>query len=336
MLKSSKVVRRVALCLLGVSYSAHAATSPPMDSRSIWTLQAENDAVSTLKGTSDRYYTSGLRINWTSGTNQLPIFLGRINRGLLGDGVQRMSVGVQQLIFTPSNTQVSEPSKGDRPYAGVLLGTMNLINDTSRSRSVVGLQLGVMGPAAGGKQVQNGFHSVIGDSQNRGWNHQLRNQPVFQVQGGRIWGFPLTQLAGIESDILPAISASVGDYRIYGGGAATLRIGQGLSSDFGNATIGPGLDGTDAFVTMAPVAWYVYGGVEGQAVALDASLQGNTFYRYGPHTSKKWDQGAIHAGIAVMWRGLRLSYSQNWQTAQFRQSKAGLFNYGSVKLSFKF
>ncbi|UYH51760.1 lipid A deacylase LpxR family protein [Candidatus Kirkpatrickella diaphorinae] len=336
MLKSIHVVRRVAPCFLGVACVAQAAASPPTDSRSIWTLQAENDAVSTLKGTSDQYYTSGLRVNWTSGTDQLPRFFSRINRALLGDGVQRMSAGVQQLIFTPSNTQAATPLAGDRPYAGVLLGTLNLINDTDLSRSVVGIQLGVMGPAAGGKQVQNGFHSIIGDSPNRGWDHQLRNQPVFQVQGGRIWRFPLIKVAGIETDILPAISAAMGDYRIYGGGAATLRIGQGLDSDFGNATIGPGLDGTDAFVRTKPVAWYVYGGVEGQAVAFDASLQGNTFYRYGPHTSKKWDQGTIHAGVAVMWRGLRLSYSQNWQTAQFRQSRAGLFNYGSVKLSFKF
>lgn len=44
----------------------------------------------------------------------------------------------------------------------------------------------------------------------------------------------------------------------------------------------------------------------------------------------------IHAGVAVMWHGVRLSYSQNWQTAQFKTAKAGLFNYGSLKLSVKF
>ncbi|XAO71889.1 MAG: lipid A deacylase LpxR family protein [Acetobacteraceae bacterium] len=228
----------VAPCLLGGARVAQAAASPPTDPRSIWTIQAENDAVSALKGTSDQYYTSGLRVNWTSGTDQLPRFFSRINRALLGDGVQRMSAGVQQLIFTLSNTQAATSLAGDRPYAGVLLGTLNLINDTDLSRSVVGTQLGVMGPAAGGRQMQNGFHSVIGDSPNRGWDHQLRNQPVFQVQGGRIWRFPLIKVAGIETDIMPAISAAMGDHRIYGGGAAILRIGQGLDSDFGNAEEG--------------------------------------------------------------------------------------------------
>ena len=36
---------------------------------SIWTFQVENDAVSTLSGTSDQYYTSGLRLGWTSGAD---------------------------------------------------------------------------------------------------------------------------------------------------------------------------------------------------------------------------------------------------------------------------
>lgn len=55
-----------------------------------------------------------------------------------------------------------------------------------------------------------------------------------------------------------------------------------------------------------------------------------------PHVEKVWDVGEIHAGVAVMWHGVRLSYSQNWQTAQFKSQKAGLFNYGSLKLSVKF
>nr|WP_294917598.1 lipid A deacylase LpxR family protein [uncultured Neokomagataea sp.] len=310
--------------------------TPLQDPYGTWTIQGENDAVSTFKGTSDQYYTSGLRINWTSGTDNLPKPIANLNHFLMGDGVQRISIGLQQLIFTPHATQLAQPPQSDRPYAGLLLGTVNLINDTDLSRSVVGVQFGAMGPAGLGRQVQNGFHNLISDTPNQGWSHQLANQPVFQVQAGRIWRLPVASLYGVGADILPAVSGAAGDYRTYADVATTFRIGQGLDSDFGNATIGPGLDGTDAFRATRPLAWYVYGGVEGQAVGYDSTLEGSTFRPNAPHVDKMWDVGEIHAGVAVMWHGVRMSYSQNWQSAQFKTQRSGMFNYGSVKLSVKF
>ncbi|EHH68543.1 hypothetical protein GMO_13130 [Gluconobacter morbifer G707] len=312
-----------------------AFATPEQDPYGILTVQGENDAVSTLKGTSDQYYTSGLRINWTSPTS-LPKPIDDIGHLFMGDGVQRISIGVQQLINTPRATQDATPPIGDRPYSSLLLGTVNLINDKDNSRTVMGMQVGIMGPGGLGRQVQNGFHNAIGDTTNSGWSHQLANQPIFQIQAGRIWRFPVAKIYGIGMDVLPAASGAAGDYRTYADAAATFRIGQGLNSDFGNATIGPGLDGTDAFKATRPVAWYFYGGVEGQAVAYDATLQGNTLRANSPHVDKMWDVGEIHAGVAVMWHGVRLSYSQNWQTAEFKTQKAGLFNYGSLKLSVKF
>ncbi|MBO1360648.1 lipid A deacylase LpxR family protein [Acetobacter sacchari] len=323
----------------GLLTISHAGATPLQDKQGTWTLQGENDAVSTLKGTSDQYYTSGLRLNWTSGTDDLPAPFAAVNRAILGEGMQRISMGVQQLIFTPHDTQIATPSTRDRPYSSLLLGTINLINDTDLSRSTFGIQFGVMGPAGLGRQLQNGFHSAIGDTKNLGWSHQLANQPIFQVQGGRIWRLPLATIGGrngISFDMLPNVNAAVGDYRIVGELADTLRIGQGLDSDFGTPTISPGTDGTDAYKATRPFAWYAFGGVSGDAVGYDASLQGNTMRSNSPHVAKKWDVGEIHAGLAVMFYGLRVSYSQVWQTQQFKTARSGLFNYGSLMVSAKF
>ncbi len=150
---------------------------------------------------------------------------------------------MQQIINTPRDTQSASLPAGDRPYSGLLLGTVNFINDTDLSRSVAGIQFGVMGPAGLGRQLQNGFHGAIGDTKNRGWGTQLANQPIFQIQAGRIWRLPVVNLYGISADVLPAVSGAAGDYRTYADVAGTFRIGQGLDSDFGNSTIGPGLMG---------------------------------------------------------------------------------------------
>ncbi len=300
------------------------------------TLQWENDVVSTLKGTSDQYYTNGLKIGWTSPTDSLPKPIADINKFLLGKGMQRIHWGLQQSIFTPSNTQARIRLLHDRPYAGILLTTVNLISDTDHTRSVFGIQAGVLGPGALGRQVQNGFHSIIGDHNNHGWHNQLKNIPVFQVQMGRTWRFFVSHIGSVDFDFLPAANGALGDYKIYGQIGSLFRFGQGLDSDFGPSRIGSNNDGTDAYVGTHFVNWYLFGGVDGQAVAYNASLQGDPTKLNAQHVSKKWNVGEILAGATIIVKGYKIAYTQTWQTQEFRGQRSGLFNYGSISVSFKF
>ena len=330
-------LRMAGLAVAATGLALHPAAAEPLqDPYGTWTAQVENDAVSTLKGTSDQYYTSGLRLGWPSGTDNQAAPIEALNHALLGPGVTRVALGLQQSIFTPRFTQLNSPLPGDRPYAGVLLFTANLIDDTDITRSVAGLQAGVLGSYAGGYQVQNGFHSLIGDTPNRGWSHQLPNQPILQLQAGRTWRLPLATRYGISADVLPAVFGAGGDFRTYAQGGATVRIGQGLNSDFGTPRITPGVDGTDAFKATRKFVWYGFAGVDGQAVGYDATLQGSTFRSREPHVSKIWDVGEAEAGAALLYHGVRLSYTQTWQTQEFQHAKSGLFNFGSVALSAKF
>ena len=326
----------LAACCVGSGLPNAVRAAPLQDPYGTWTLQVENDAVSTLKGTSDQYYTSGLRIGWTSGTDNQPPAISNLNRAIWGNGVQRISLGLQQSLFTPSDTQIDPPNPHDRPYAGVLLATLNLLSDTDDTRSIAGIQAGVLGSYAGGFQVQNGFHSIIGDTPNRGWSHQLPNQPVLQLQASRIWRFPVVSAYGVSVDVLPALAAAAGDWRTYAQAGGTVRIGQGLDSDFGTPRIEPGLNGADAFKATRDFVWYGFVGGDGQAVGYDATLQGSTFRANEPHVSKIWDVGEFEAGVALIYHGVRLSYTQTWQTQEFNGARSGLFNFGSVALSAKF
>lgn len=325
-----------AVISLAPVYSGVALATPKQDTDDTVTVQIENDAVSTQSGTSDQYYTSGLRVGWTSPTDTLPKPIADMNRFLLGDGMQRIHVGLQQSIFTPKDTGASERLPHDRPYAGAFLGTVNLISDTDTTRSIFGIQAGIIGPGAGGRQIQNGFHSIIGDHTNRGWRNQIPNMPVFQVQAGRVWRYAIASAGPIDFDILPSASGAAGDYKIYGQIGTIVRFGQGLDTDFGPARIGPGNDGTDAYVGTKTINWYGFAGVDGQAVAYNTTLQGNPTTSNAQHVSKKWDVGEIVAGAAFIVQGYKIAYTQTWQTQEFNGQKSGLFNYGSVSFSFKF
>ena len=338
-----RMIRRTVLKAGGLVLAASvgvagpALADPPADPAQIVTFQVENDAVSTLKGTSDQYYTSGLRAGWVGATGQLPDFLADAGHAVYGDGgVQRVSLDISQSIFTPRQTQLAQPDPHDHPYAGYLAVNGGLITDTDNRRTVLSASIGVVGASALGEETQNGFHNLIGDTPNRGWHTQLRDEPAVELRSEGTWRVPIAQFYGVETDALPTLQLGIGNVRDYLLTGFNLRLGQGLRSDFGTPRIEPGMTGADAYTPVQPFSWYVFAGGDGQAVAHDIFLDGNTWRDQGPHVSKKWDVGEITAGAALIWQGVRVTYTQTWQTEEFNGQKGGLFNFGSLALSTRF
>jgi lipid A 3-O-deacylase len=313
---------------------AQTPDKPPTDSASIWTLQDENASISTEKLT-DRYYTNGLRLGWTSGTNAVPDALERLGQSLWGDGQRRISFDLTQQIYTPAATAARVPPPGDRPYAGLLLGNFGLMQDTDNRRTTVGFSLGMLGPAAGGRQVQNGFHDLIGQAHTNGWDTQLKNEPVFQFISQGTWRLNTGSIGALETQALPDLTVGAGTLRVYAQTGVTLRIGQGLDADFGVARLRPGQTGGDAFVRTRDFGWYIFAGVDGRGVAHDVTLDGNTWVASNGVKHEPF-VGELQGGFAVLAFGTRLTYTQVVQTAEFRHQKGGLHQFGSLALSVRF
>lgn len=308
------------------------AQMPPPDPNAIYTFQLENDSI--LQN-SDKYYTSGLRFAYTSPTGAVPQTLAELDQDIWGDGQQRFSIDLQQLLFTAADTQVNPPLPGDHPYAGVLTVDANLIHDTATARSIIGVSLGIIGPAALGEEVQNGFHGLIGQTTNKGWNSQVPTQPVLEVSAERIWRVPLTQVGPLEFDVLPQLGAAIGSYRTYALAGTEIRVGQGLQSDFGPSRPLGGMTGGDAYMNVRPVAWYLFAGGDGQAVAYDASLNGGLFPG-GPRVTSVPFVGEITAGAAILAYGVRFAFVHVSQTPEFIGQRSGLFNFDGFTVSAKF
>ncbi len=332
----------VAAILTAVSVNARAQEPPSPalanDPATIITLQTENDLV----GRTDRNYTAGLRLGITLPDGVMPDIVRDAGHALLGDGRQRISLDLSQTLFTPKNTQLAVPNPNDRPYAGVLTGQLNLVQDTRHARTILGLGLGVLGPMAQGEQLQNGFHDLIREPTAKGWDHQIQNMPVIQIAGAHIWRFPLLEetltqeiLPGVEMDILPSIAGAVGSWRDYAQVGMQLRVGQGLESDFGTSRISPGLTGADAYTPTREFVWYGFVGADGQAVAWDATLDGNP-YQSGPHVPREPFVGEMELGFTVIYSGIRFSYTHVLQTQEFRGQRGGLFQFGSFTIAARF
>ena len=316
------------------SASARAQALPAPDHASIVTLQDENASISANRLT-DRNYVNGLRASYTSPTDITGAWLQHFGDELWGAGRQRFSVDVEQGIFTPDDTDVSTPLPADRPYAGTLTITGTLIHDTLDTRSLIGVTLGLMGPASGARQLQDGFHGAIGQGTDAGWHDQLRNEPLGQLLVGRTWRYSLGRLGPIEFDALPAVTAAGGNWRTYAEGAAVFRFGQGLGSDFGVARQQPGVSGSDAYTPTRRFAWYLFVGGDGQAVAVDSTFDREDAPYYTT-VAMIHDVGEFEGGAALMLYGVRVSYTQVFQTHEFVNQRGGLHEFGSLAAAVRF
>jgi hypothetical protein len=332
--------RRVclALALATLLYPVSVAVAQDgvrVDPGPIWTARTENDKFSTVPGGTDRYYTAGNQVAYTSSPNGVPQAASDFGRFLFGGGTTWLGVSVGQQLYTPRDTRLIRPDPNDRPYAGYLAATVNLIQDVENTRNVIGASLGVIGPSAGGRLVQNGFHTFIGSEQSHGWSAQLHDEPALQLIASRTWRQQLFALGPVETDVLPAVTVGVGTVRDYAQVGGRLRIGHGLERDFGPSRITDGLNGGDAYLPGDGLGYYLFVGVSGQAIARDAFLDGTLGGR-SAHVSRRPLMADAEGGFAVLWRGARISYTHTWQTDAFRGQKVGLFNFGSIALSTRF
>jgi lipid A 3-O-deacylase len=339
----SPITHRLWYVLFGTSVLLAGAPTraemPAADAANIVTLQTENDSIAHT----DRNYTAGIRLGWTSpnvdskGANFLPPVFTDLGNFLWGEGRQRISFDISNSIFTPKDTAAVRPDPADRPYAGILLGSAFLLHDTKTTRSILGLSLGVLGPSARSEDIQNGFHDLIREEPSKGWRSQIKDMPIIQIFAGRTWRYGLTPNsgAGLDIDILPSVTVGLGNLRDYAQVGFQVRLGQGLESDFGTTRIRPGLSGSDAYTPTREIVWYFFGGAAGQANGWDATLDGNPF-RSGPHVSRQPFVGELEAGLAVIYRGVRVTYTHVAQTSSFYGQRGGLFQFGSVAASVRF
>jgi lipid A 3-O-deacylase len=155
----------VTLSLCSLLYAQHSLKSYNKE----LTVITENDNYNfTLR---DRYYTNGLffRFNWLAKKTTDSSLLKTINRVETGQMLynsyyNRHSV---EMVLTTM----------DRPYAGWLYASYGQTKIYSNQDVLMydGV-LGVVGPAALGKQVQTGFHRLLKLYDIYGWEYQVKNE----------------------------------------------------------------------------------------------------------------------------------------------------------------
>ena len=173
---------------------------PPRDVARAMQLGFENDLIA-VRGAGvppDYDYTSGIRVSVLRAT--APRWVRRLTRraGQCDVPADRASgcvaggVGVTHQIYTPRlNSEV--PVRGERPYAGWLFGSADVIMIRPGHSRLLGIDAGFTGPASFAEEMQNSLHRLLDNTPKLGWRDQLPNAPgvVLRYEEGRRVEAPL-------------------------------------------------------------------------------------------------------------------------------------------------
>lgn len=306
-----------------------------------FTVVFENDSIGS--GT-DQNYTNGVRFtyfNIKTTKDEFPEIA-----HTLAEQVPTFSINDEssvyysfgQNLYTPDDITSSVQGPNDRPWAAFIYGAIGMATKTDDHIDELEATIGIVGPAAIGRQVQTFVHRSLTSSPiPRGWSNQLENEPGLILSWQRRWPtFHEFETEKLNFIIGPHIGISLGNVYTYGNAGISFRLSSEKSKSSDTPLrVRPALPGTGYYELFREGwGWSLFGGIEGRAVARNIFLDGSTFV--SSHSVTKFPVvGDANIGIAFkVWR-IRMSYTLVLRSKEFKtQARSDLF--GAASLSYRF
>jgi hypothetical protein len=270
-----------------LSFAAHvSAAEPKAPPRGAWTVTVENDA---LTG-SDNNYTNGIGLSWVSaevgryerdslvrGWSDLLSFLPFVGN----DGYRTyMAWSIAQEMHTPDDITAANPPRDDQPYAGVLYVDTVVYARSERWTHAWQARVGIVGPASQADQGQKSFHKLIGGERPMGWNTQLRDEPVLNVDYTGAHLLAQGELGqGSSWRIVPVVNVGLGSYFTGVGLGLYGEVGRNLAPALGGTALRNGFSVASTVGVEPRGEWSVSvsGGLAGYGVVRYLPLDGTLF-----------------------------------------------------------
>ncbi len=347
------------LALAAAPLPAGAVELPPLTGRGAFNLYFEND----LFTETDQNYTNGIRMSLVSPNLQsfqqqfieqeplrswfewLNPRLERFHPKSPGTGIsssdagnnnRRVVLSLGQTIFTPQNRQATELLVDQRPYAGWLyLGVAYHARNDDQLKTV-GINVGMIGPAALGQEAQDLIHDLRGFDRFQGWDNQLKNEPGLQlIYEKKDKLLSRTAGSGFGFDLLSHYGGSVGNVAIYANAGAEIRAGWRIPDDFGTSAVRPGGDNSaPGGKPRRGVGLHFFVSTDARLVVRDIFLDGNSF-RQSHSVDKEPLVADAAVGVSLVYEELKLSFARILRTREFKLQPHH-HDYGSLSLSWNF
>lgn len=333
MFKTTGLPHALSTSLLLVLTAGYTPSSAA-DNKGTLTLSLENDMFASSR---DRHYTHGTEINYVS-DSYVPGWFRNLAAWMpfySPNDETRFSWALGQQFFTPSDLQTATLQVNDRPYAGWLYTGLGLVTDHqgNSNRHVDSLEIivGTVGPDSGAESVQREVHERVGSKVAKGWDNQLDNEVTFDISYDRQWMLPIIDN---HFDLVPHTGFMLGTSQRFASAGFTLRIGSGLSSDYGPPLIRPVISAARYFKPDQSFYWYLFIGAHGRYVGHNIFLDGNSDGDSHSVDKKHW-VGDAQAGAVIGWSDWRITLTQIHRSDEFKAQQES-DKFGSLSISYRF
>lgn len=291
----------------------------------------------------DGGYTNGFALNYARGfsstfsnANTPSAFLPLINMAGFNRKEERMrgiSYQVGQMMVTPEDIQAQDLIEDQQPYAGVLLGRINIYGMDYSSSRRLGIIIGAVGPPSGAEYSQKFIHSVTSSDKPQGWSHQLKTEPVFRVETAHTHKFWKTSLGGnLESDLASIGEGGIGNLLSNIAFGLRWRLGARLSDSFPMAMNLPGRE-VNPTAGMSGTHWQVFVNLEALYEFNNILIEGNTI-RESHGVPLKHEQARLGYGAAFNFGKWAITYTGELSSRAY-ETQPDIGKFGSLSLTYR-
>lgn len=233
-----------------------------------------------------------------------------------------------QAMVTPEDITKKIPDPADAPYAGLLYLRSTYVVVKNDFSDHVATLVGVVGPSSRAEQVQKFVHKVVGSDHPKGWDYQLKDKFVWQIQRTAVWRFSTEDSSPFDAVLLADLVG--GNLESRAGAGLFLRAGSGLARNY--STMGF-LSSRISTPVAVSDGWYVYMGGTANYVHNQILVDGNEF---GTSASKGLEnyQYSLMAGITYAWERTSVCFSFQSDTDP-SESRTARKNFGAITLALR-
>jgi lipid A 3-O-deacylase len=295
------------------------------DAKSYFRFNYDNDYFTAT----DYYYTQGINFEVVAPAYG-KFFLARIlYRGK--EGSSQYGIAAEHNGYTPTSISSDQIQYGDRPFVAALMFKVFAMTDrpATRDRITSSFTTGIIGPAAGGYEMQREIHARIHATTPMGWQYQIANDIVLNYEIGyeknlaRARDILLVNMLGTLRAGTLSTKATAGAVVMFG------RLNSKILSVF---------DGTGApFNPTKNLRFHAYAQPLINVVGYDATLQGGVFNQSSPYTIAANDisriTGQINYGVVVTFNSMYLEY---YKAAITKEWESGMTHrWGGIRVGVK-
>jgi len=332
------------LALAPMAASAQPLLNNTTSPRRSFSFYMENDVFAGQ----DRQYTNGIKLTWSHfGMDTYPDHrpirwlypvLNLVGFGKTPGSVKAVTFSVGQNIYTPDDIEAHDIVEDDRPYAGITYFEIGFHQRYGRHMDTLEFYGGLVGPDSYAREVQTSVHKLINTKDPKGWDHQLKDEPVLGViyeYKKRILDSNLGN--GFGHDLIFNTGGGLGNAQTYYSMGLLFRVGMNIPDDFGDYPIRPASVFNATLNEKKPLSKqglgiHLFIAANGNAVIRNIFLDGNTFSS-SHSVSKKPVVSDLLGGIAINYGLVKVSMAYVYQSKSFdTQKKAQQF--GSINISF--